>query len=93
MLTEAQKRQLAAEGAQEVRRGWGEVLPQSLAAAIDDLRARVIEEGWYERPLYELSTELKDLLRFEELYGQKSNEREQAPQQDMDRQLDDELGR
>lgn len=69
MLSDAEKREIERLAAEQLRRSWGVVKPRRLSAAIDDIRARFIEEGWFGRPLTEVSHELQRLLGQHELYG------------------------
>ncbi len=91
MLTDEQKRMLEDDAARDMRRHWGDIKPNALAAAIDDIRARVVEEAWFGKPQMELSGELQKSVRFAELYGQQERTLEQARVAEHER--DDALGR
>ncbi len=89
MLTEAQKRELERLAAEQLRRNWGVVKERPLAAAIDDIRARFIEEGWYGRPLTELANDIQRPMARHELYGSlEAAEERLAEQSQPERQAD-----
>jgi hypothetical protein len=76
MLSEDQKRELAVQAAEQLRRQWGVVKARPLAAALDDIRARFIEEGWFGRPLTQIANDVQRSLAQHELYGRVESEAE-----------------
>ena len=50
MLTDEQKRAIAMQAAQAIRQSWGGLNGVRVRGAIDDIRAKVIEEGWFGKP-------------------------------------------
>lgn len=86
MLSDAQKREIKALVAQELRRKWGVVKTRPLAAAIDDIRARFIEEGWFGRPLTAVSNEVQKMVAEQELYGQPDGREDQSRDRDTVRE-------
>lgn len=74
MLSEDEKRQIQIAAAELMRRQWGDISPVSLAAAVDDIRARLVEEGWFGKPLLELSHDMQHSVILEDLYGSESRE-------------------
>jgi len=72
MLSDEEKHRLEVDAAAQMRRYWGDIRAGGLAAAIDDIRARVIEEGWFGRPFYNLSTAVTDAMREHRVYGRES---------------------
>ena len=85
MLTDDQKREIERLAAEQLRRNWGVVKARPLAAAIDDVRARIIEEGWYGRPLNQISDDVQRSVAQHELYGRVENEEERIASLDADR--------
>ena len=47
MLTPEQKRAIEMQAAQAIRQSWGGLNGARVRGAIDDIRAKVIEEGWF----------------------------------------------
>jgi len=78
MLSDEEKRRLEVDAAQQMRRNWGDIRANGLAAAIDDIRARVVEEGWFGRASYNLSTAVEDAIREHGVYGREAESLEQA---------------
>jgi len=95
MLSDEEKRRMEAEAAAQMRRSWGDIRANGLAAAIDDIRARVIEEGWFGRPFYNLSTAVTDAMREHRVYGRESGalEQERGLETTTERERDDVLDR
>jgi hypothetical protein len=98
MTTLGRRHQLQLEGEREQREKWGRPLPEVMTKAIDDIRARVVEEGWYGRSLYEVSQDVEKMFKREDLYGRddigKGREAEQeARMQEQERNRDQELER
>ncbi|MEO1564317.1 MAG: hypothetical protein AAFR98_12840 [Pseudomonadota bacterium] len=81
MLSEDEKRQIEQSAAEQMRQQWGDVRPSALAAAVDDIRARVIEEGWFDKPMLDLSHEVQRAVAMQDLYGA----REDAIERQKDR--------
>lgn len=50
MLTEEQKRAIETQAAQAIRQSWGGLNGARVRGAIDDIRAKVIEEAWFGKP-------------------------------------------
>lgn len=50
MLTDEQKRAIEAQAAQAIRRSWGGLNGVRARGVIDDIRVKVIEEGWFGKP-------------------------------------------
>lgn len=84
MLNETQKQEIARRAAEQLRRQWGMVKPRPLAAAIDDIRARFIEEAWFGRPLTEISRDVQKSVTMQDLYGRMSAEDERAIDRDRE---------
>lgn len=70
---------------------WTEIVPQGMAAAVDDIRARVVEEGWFGKPMYDVGSAMRESLKLDELYGS-SPQREYASEHDRDVELSDLYG-
>ena len=51
MLTAEQKRVIEMQAAQAIRRSWGGLNGVRVRGVIDDVRAKVIEEGWFGKPV------------------------------------------
>lgn len=85
MLSDDQKRELEGLAAEQLRRNWGMVKSRPLAAAIDDIRARFIEEGWFGRPLSEVSNEVQRSMARHDLYGGLEAEEERLAEKIADR--------
>jgi len=49
MLSPDKRQQIEREGEREIRRFHREVQPTTFASIIDDIRHKVVEEGWYGR--------------------------------------------
>jgi hypothetical protein len=49
MLSPEKRQQIEREGAREIRRFHRDVQPLTFASVIDDIRHKVVEEGWYGR--------------------------------------------
>lgn len=86
MLTDDQKREIERLAAEQLRRNWGVVKARPLAAAMDDIRARFIEEAWFGRPLTEVANELQRAVAQHELYGRVEHEEDRIAQQEAERQ-------
>jgi hypothetical protein len=78
MLSDAQKKEIELLAAEQLRRSWGVVKPRRLEAAIDDIRARFIEEGWFGKPLTEVSHEVQQRMAQHELYGHVDREAQEV---------------
>ncbi len=50
MLTAEQKRAIEMQAAQAIRQSWGGLNGVRARGVIDDIRAKVIEEGWFGKP-------------------------------------------
>lgn len=96
MVSEERKAQLMQEGAQAQREKWGRPLADVLASAVDDIRARVVEEGWFGKPQFDVGSEVSKVMEAygDQLYGRQSDselshsaEFDQAHQNEID--LDD----
>ncbi len=85
MLTDDQKREIERLAAEQLRRNWGVVKARPLAAALDDIRARFIEEGWFGRPLAEVSNAVQRSVAQHELYGRMEREEERLAEQEVER--------
>ena len=85
MLTDDQKREIERLAAEQLRRNWGVVRARPLAAAIDDIRARFIEEGWFGKPLAEVSNAVQRSVAQHELYGRMEQEQERLAEHERDR--------
>jgi hypothetical protein len=86
MLSETQKQEIARRAAEQLRRQWGMVKPRALAAAIDDIRARFVEEAWFGRPLTEMSTDVQRSITLQDLYGRLSAEEDRSQDRDANRE-------
>ncbi|MCC2099329.1 MAG: hypothetical protein KDJ29_20735 [Hyphomicrobiales bacterium] len=69
MLSDEQKREIERMAAEQLRRNWGVVKARPLAEAIDDIRARFVEEGWFGRPMSEIANHVQRAVAQHELYG------------------------
>ena len=58
MLTDEQKRAIEVQAAQAIRRSWGGLNGGRARGVIDDIRVKVIEEGWFGKPT---SDQLNDM--------------------------------
>ncbi len=76
MLSDDQKREIERLAAEQLRRNWGMVKARPLAAAIDDIRARLIEESWFGRPLNQVANDVQRAVAQQELYGRMEREEE-----------------
>ncbi len=47
MLTDEQKRAIENQAAQAIRQSWGGLNGARVRGVIDDIRAKVVEEGWF----------------------------------------------
>ncbi len=47
MLTDEQKRAIELQAAQAIRQSWGGLNGTRVRGAIDDIRAKVVEEAWF----------------------------------------------
>lgn len=72
--------------AEQLRRNWGVVQSRPLAAAIDDIRARFIEEGWFGRPLTEISNTVQKSVAQHELYGRMEDDQKRLAELDAERE-------
>lgn len=88
MLSPEQKQQIERLAAEQLRRNWGVVKARPLAAAIDDIRARLVEEAWFSRPLTEVSNEVQRAAARHELYGKIDSEVERAAEREPDGETD-----
>lgn len=88
MLTPEQKQQIERLAAEQLRRNWGVVKARPMAAAIDDIRARLVEEAWFSRPLTEVSNEVQRAAARHDLYGKVDSEIEKAAEREPDRETD-----
>jgi len=88
MLSDEEKRRLEVDAAAQMRRYWGDIRAGGLAAAIDDIRARVIEEGWFGRPFYNLSTAVTDAMREHRVYGRETGALDRQRELEVERQPD-----
>ena len=97
MVTPGRRHQLELEGQREQREKWGTPARDVLTQAIDDIRARVVEEGWYGRPLYEVSKDVQKMFNREDLYGRDElghdREAELDREKEREQERDDELER
>ncbi len=50
MLTDEQRRAIEMQAAQAIRQSWGGLNGVRARGIIDDIRAKVIEEGWFGKP-------------------------------------------
>ncbi len=50
MLTDEQRRAIEMQAAQAIRQSWGGLNGARVRGAIDDIRAKVIEESWFGKP-------------------------------------------
>lgn len=91
MLTDDQKRELERLASEQLRRNWGVVKARPLAAAIDDIRARFVEEAWFGRPLAEMSNDVQRMVAHHELYGRVDAEAERLADREMDRSQEREV--
>lgn len=85
MLTDDQKREIERMAAEQLRRQWGVVKARPLAAAIDDIRARFVEEGWFGKPLTQVANEVQRMVAQHELYGRMEREDERLAELESDR--------
>ena len=85
MLTDDQKREIERMAAEQLRRQWGVVKARPLAAALDDIRARFIEEGWFGKPLTQVASELQRMSAQHELYGRVEREEERLAELEAER--------
>lgn len=90
MLSDAQKREIEKLAAEQLRRNWGVVKARPLAAALDDIRARCVEEAWFSLPLNEVSNHLQRVVAQHELYGrmEQAEERSAELEQSDDREAE-----
>lgn len=74
MVSPERKAQLMQEGAQAQREKWGRPLAEVLASAVDDIRARVVEEGWFGKPQFDVGSEVSKVMEAygDQLYGRQS---------------------
>lgn len=86
MLTNEQKREIERMAAEQLRRNWGVVKARPLAAAIDDIRARFVEEGWFGRPLNQIANDVQRSVAQHELYGRMEKEEERIAEAEIERQ-------
>ena len=87
MTTPGKRDQTEKKAKREQHEKWGHPAPEVLAKAIDDIRARVVEEGWFGRSLYEVSHEVADLFRPEDLYGRdEQNKGREAEQETREKE-------
>lgn len=77
MLSDDDKREIKRLIAEQLRRNWGVVKARPLAAVVDDIRARFIEEGWFGKPLTEVSNAVQRMVAQHELYGRMEREEEE----------------
>lgn len=71
--------------AEQLRRNWGVIKERPLAAAIDDIRARFIEEGWFGRPLTEVANDVQRSMARHELYGRIEAQEERLSEAEQSR--------
>jgi len=90
MLTDEQKQQIAQQGAAQMRGSWQDTAVAAIANAVDDVRARLIDEAWFERSA-DLQAVVRESVDRADVYGQDL----QVPELDHDREAaqDDALGR
>jgi len=89
--SEQRKLRAELESKNRLQKHWGELKPGALAAVVDDIRARVVEEGWFGKPLQTVGSALTDQVKFHELYGQRQ-ELEAASEQLHSVQMSDLYG-
>lgn len=61
MLTAEQKRAIEMEAAAAIRRSWGGLNGVRARSIADDIRAKVIEESWYGRPITDQLNDMRYL--------------------------------
>lgn len=61
MLTEEQKRAIEMQAAQAIRRSWGGLNGMRARGIVDDIRAKVIEEGWFGKPVTDQLNDMRYL--------------------------------
>ena len=61
MLTDEQKRMIEMQAAQAIRRSWGGLNGMRARGIIDDIRAKVIEEGWFGKPVTDQLNDMRYL--------------------------------
>jgi len=61
VLTEEQKRAIETQAAQAIRHSWGGLNGARVRGAIDDIRAKVIEEAWFGKPITDQLNDMRYL--------------------------------
>lgn len=61
MLTDEQKRAIEMQAAQAIRRSWGGLNGVRARGIVDDIRAKVIEEGWFGKPVTDQLNDMRYL--------------------------------
>lgn len=61
MLPKEQKRAIEIQAAQAIRRSWGGLNGARVRGVIDDIRAKVIEDGWFGKPITEQLNDMRYL--------------------------------
>jgi hypothetical protein len=82
MLTPEQRRQIEMEEAARMRAAWGGPTAYLIRNILDDIRAKVVEEPWFGKPITE---QLNDVRRFYGLHVATERERmRQEPVRDAE---------
>jgi hypothetical protein len=85
MLTPEQRRQIEMQEAERMRAAWGGPAAYTIRNILDDIRAKVVEEPWFGKPVTE---QLNDVRRFYGLHVPTRAERMRvgaAAEQDAER--------
>lgn len=61
MLSEQQKRLIEMQAAEAIRQSWGGLNGTRARGIIDDIRAKVVEEAWFGKPVTDQLNEMRYL--------------------------------
>lgn len=61
MLTQEQKRQIEMQAALAIRQSWGGLNGVRARGIVDDIRAKVLEEGWFGKPVTDQLNDMRYL--------------------------------
>ncbi|MDX2263471.1 MAG: hypothetical protein NW215_00670 [Hyphomicrobiales bacterium] len=79
MLTPDQRRQFEMQEAERMRQAWGGPVAYTIRNILDDIRAKVVEEPWFGKPVTE---QLNDVRRF---YGTHTSTRTERMRMEEER--------
>lgn len=77
MLSDEQRRQIERDAAARVRAQWGEISPRAISNVVAEVRVRMQEGTWGQRPLAEQVDDLARMAQDKQAYARDEQSREQ----------------